>query len=300
MKPWHLRATYQTFDDKGQPKSQGTFEEWWAGPEKDKRVFTSPTFTQTEYVTSGGKFRVGSQGGPPLAESLVRARLVNPIPMEADLKSDQIQRRDSPFLKSKLVCVELVPALRRVEIGSPVGVFPIYCFEPDKPILRFSGSYGLLNSSYERIGLLAGHYIGLDVRISDWKNPFVAIHVENANLISQVNDADFVPPAGTEALPTTGTVTLAPGLVAGRKLSGSVPVYPSTAKQQRLEGTVRLAAIITEDGHIRELRVMETPDASLALSALIAVHDWRYQPYLLNGRPVEVQTEIKVIYKLGG
>jgi len=76
-------------------------------------------------------------------------------------------------------------------------------------------------------------------------------------------------------------------------------VYPSTAKQQRIEGTVHLAATIAEDGHVRELRVVDAPDASLALSSLIAVHDWRYQPYLLNGHPVEVHTEIKVIFQLG-
>jgi len=34
MKPWHLKATYQISDDEGKNKDQGTFEEWWAGPEK--------------------------------------------------------------------------------------------------------------------------------------------------------------------------------------------------------------------------------------------------------------------------
>ena len=46
-------------------------------------------------------------------------------------------------------------------------------------------------------------------------------------------------------------------------------------------------------------RVVDAPDASLALSSLIALHDWRYQPYLLNGHPVEVHTEVKVIFQLG-
>lgn len=299
MKPWHVKATYQTFDEKGEPRDQGTFEEWWAGPEKDKRVYTSPSFTQTEYITPAGRFRVGSQDGPPLAESMVRARLVSPMPMEADFRSVQIQRRDNPFPKSKLACAELVPPLKRLEAGYPIGVFPVYCFDQDKPILRFSSSYGLLNSSYERIGLLAGHYIGLDLGISDWKNTFATVHVEGANLLAQVNDADFIPPVEAQVLPAGGTATVAPSVLAGRKLSGSVPAYPSAAKQESVEGTVRLAAIIGEDGHIRELRVIEAPDAILARSALIAVHDWQYQPYLLNGHPVEVQTEIKVIYQLG-
>jgi TonB family protein len=288
------------FDDKGQPKSNGTFEEWWAGPEKDKRVYTSPSFTQTEYLTPTGRFRMGSQDGLPLAEFMVRARLIRPVSLEADPRSVQIQRRDNPFPKSKLTCVELVPPLKRLEVGDPVGVFPVYCFDYDKPILRFSGSYGLLNSTYEQIGLLAGHYIGLDIRIGDWKTTFVTIHVERANLLPQVNDADFIPPVEAQVLPAGSAVTMAPNVLAGRKLSGSVPAYPATAKQHKVEGTVRLAAIIGEDGHIRELRLIEAPDTTLGLAALVAVHDWQYQPYLLDGHPVAVQTEIRVIYKLGG
>jgi TonB family protein len=300
MKPWHLKATYQTFDDQGKPINQGTFEEWWAGPKKDRRVYTSAAFTQTEYRTAAGNFRVGSQDGPPLSEYLVRARLIDPMPAEKDMEGTQLQRREDPFPKTKLNCVELARPMKRAEHGSPVGLFPLYCFDTDKPILRFSGSYGLLNSSYERIGELAGHYIGLDVRISDWKTTFVTIHVESANLLSQVNDVDFIPPVETQVLPAGAVLEVPSGVLAGRKLSGSVPAYPVLAKQGRIEGRVSLAALISEDGHIRELRVVEAPDPSLALAALMAVHDWRYQPYLLNGHPVEVQTTINVIYRLGG
>lgn len=189
--------------------------------------------------------------------------------------------------------------MKRQKHGSPVGLFPLYCFDTDKPILRFSGSYRLLNSSYERIGELAGQYIGLDIRISDWKTTVVTIHVESANLLSQVNDVDFILSVETQILPARAAVEVLSGVLAGRKLSGSVPAYPILAKQGRIEGRVSLAALISEDGHIRELRVVEAPDQSLALAALMAVHDWRYQ-YLLNGHPVEVQTTINVIYRLGG
>src|ERR1700752_2367420 len=39
--PWHLEATYQTFDTDGKPKDQGTFSEWWAGKDRYKTVYTS-------------------------------------------------------------------------------------------------------------------------------------------------------------------------------------------------------------------------------------------------------------------
>jgi TonB family protein len=75
------------------------------------------------------------------------------------------------------------------------------------------------------------------------------------------------------------------------------PVYPADAKKDRVQGTVELAAVIGKDGTVENLSVVSGPDA-LQKSALDAVKDWRYQPFLLNGDPIEVKTTIKVIYTL--
>lgn len=57
---------------------------------------------------------------------------------------------------------------------------------------------------------------------------------------------------------------------------------------------------IAEDGHIRQLRVVSAPDTILAYSSLVKVRTWTYEPYLLDGKPVEVQTQVNVVYTLGG
>jgi TonB family protein len=75
------------------------------------------------------------------------------------------------------------------------------------------------------------------------------------------------------------------------------PVYPAEAKTKRVQGTVELAAVIGKDGAVENLRAVSGPDA-LQKSALDAVKTWRYQPFLLNGDPIEVNTTIKVIYTL--
>lgn len=77
-----------------------------------------------------------------------------------------------------------------------------------------------------------------------------------------------------------------------------VPAYPPLAKQARVQGTVRLAAIIAADGSIQELRVISGPGL-LVSAALAAVSQWRYRPTLLNNRPVEVATTIDVNFTLG-
>jgi protein TonB len=52
--------------------------------------------------------------------------------------------------------------------------------------------------------------------------------------------------------------------------------------------------VIGRDGHILLLRVVSSPDPSLAVSAIAAVRQWNYRPYMLNGVPVEVETTINV------
>jgi protein TonB len=75
------------------------------------------------------------------------------------------------------------------------------------------------------------------------------------------------------------------------------PVYPPEAKEQRIQGKVQLLAVIAKDGTVKSLEVI-SGDPALTQSALDAVRQWVYQPTLLNGQPVEVQTQIDVNYTL--
>ncbi len=75
------------------------------------------------------------------------------------------------------------------------------------------------------------------------------------------------------------------------------PTYPPLARQTRISGTVKLHAIIGKDGSVQQLQVV-SGHPLLVQSALDAVKQWRYQPTLLNGDPVEVDTEIDVIFSL--
>jgi TonB family protein len=88
------------------------------------------------------------------------------------------------------------------------------------------------------------------------------------------------------------------GSVAAAKILQKVqPQYPGKARSERLQGTVRLHAIIATDGTIRMLRV-QTGYCSLGEAAMKAVQQWRYRPTTLEGAPVEVDTVIDVIFSL--
>jgi protein TonB len=75
------------------------------------------------------------------------------------------------------------------------------------------------------------------------------------------------------------------------------PVYPRLARAAGVEGTVELRAVITRQGTIEKLQVLRGPPL-LVKAAVDAVAEWRYRPYVLNGEPVEVDTDVTVKFSL--
>ncbi|MDE3179150.1 MAG: energy transducer TonB [Acidobacteriota bacterium] len=84
---------------------------------------------------------------------------------------------------------------------------------------------------------------------------------------------------------------------AARAIYQPTPVYPPLAKMARVQGQVRLSAVIAKDGTIQDLKVI-SGHPLLIQAALSAVREWRYEPYLLDGVPVVVDTEIDVNFTL--
>ncbi len=86
---------------------------------------------------------------------------------------------------------------------------------------------------------------------------------------------------------------------AAKLISKPDPIYPPLAKMARIQGSVRLEAVISRGGAIKDLKVI-SGHPLLVKAALDAVQRWRYQPTMLNGEPVEVVTQIDVNFRLTG
>jgi TonB family protein len=83
------------------------------------------------------------------------------------------------------------------------------------------------------------------------------------------------------------------------KVKDVKPVYPPTMREAGREGVVPMEAIIGGDGTVHSVRVLSAqihPD--FALAAADAVRQWRFQPTLLNGKPVEVVMNVTIEFSL--
>lgn len=104
-----------------------------------------------------------------------------------------------------------------------------------------------------------------------------------------------------KAAPSTETTAEPPrvrigGNVQAAKIITEVqPIYPESAKAAGVQGTVLLHAVVSKEGRPLALQVLNSQvDPDLARAAVEAVSQWRYQPTLLNGEPVEIDTTIQV------
>lgn len=94
---------------------------------------------------------------------------------------------------------------------------------------------------------------------------------------------------------TPARIALSSGVTSGMLIKKTTPLYPPIAKAARVSGTIVLQATISKIGVLEKIRVISgTP--MLQQSALDAVKSWRYRPYLLDGKPVEVDTTLNVVF----
>lgn len=93
-------------------------------------------------------------------------------------------------------------------------------------------------------------------------------------------------------------VRISQGVIQRLKISDVAPSYPVDAKQAGVQGLVVLAAVIGKDGNVQSLKVLNSPSPVLSQAAMDAVKQWKYRPFMLNGTPVEVDTQITVNFTL--
>jgi protein TonB len=106
-------------------------------------------------------------------------------------------------------------------------------------------------------------------------------------------------PVAVPKVATPQRVRVSAGVTSGLLVRRVQPNYPPLARQARIQGTVVLHAVISKDGSIENLTLV-SGHPMLAPAAIEAVKQWKYKPYLLNGEPVEVDTEVQVNFTLAG
>jgi TonB family protein len=133
-----------------------------------------------------------------------------------------------------------------------------------------------------------------------WTNGLTVLEAARKQDVDMVMSPPSRPTTATELPPATSgdRVKVERWLQERKLIQGEQPAYPVLARQARIQGVVRLDVAIGVDGTPSHIQV-RAGHPLLVPAAVEAVRKWRYEPTLLNGRPVEVETVIDVDFALG-
>lgn len=290
--PYHIRIKYETFDDDGDPKQSGTFEEFWKGPRQYKRSYTSDDFTQTDYATARGLYRVGSQRWPGYDLAEVRAKLITPVSDDIDLNQYRLTKSEVSFGQVRLQCVapELIqqnPNFKVIVIGGS-KVSKGYCFSPAAPMLRYSSADEIYEIAFNSIVIFHDRYVAKEIQFTRLGKKHIYLHVETIEELPAQDEAEFVP--SQDAV-----------LLQGRQLLGSgasteiISRAPMSRPKHGAKGTVHLVVVVGKDGHVIDARALDGPKELQELAVEIA-RKWVYRPFLILDEPTELEMQIEMMW----
>jgi protein TonB len=134
--------------------------------------------------------------------------------------------------------------------------------------------------------------------------PAASSNVNLGNLMS--TQAAPLPPAATPVAPPPAAPTAIAPPPEKKNLGGQIqqavllkrrdPEYPKLARESGASGVVEVIATIGTDGRVKSVQVVKGHPL-LRQAAIDAVKSWTYRPTMLNGAPVEGQTQVLLNFK---
>jgi len=143
-----------------------------------------------------------------------------------------------------------------------------------------------------------GRRIPGDIEIWNKGVLVLTAHLERIESLKKKDEVEFQLPTDAVLLPKT-IIGSPANFKYGAFIRKVAPLYPPSARESGIEGTVVLLGVISKDGSIARLRVISGPQV-LQQAAIDAVKQWEYQPWMLNGAPIEVETTVRIPFSLSG
>ncbi len=185
------------------------------------------------------------------------------------------------YAKSLLRVASLLVGSRTMQTPHAIGIFDTNTLE--RRVMNLTGKMSNVRGMRRALSLAVCAVFGFGIALG---------------AVAMRTNVSTVAAAGDEhPKETVKRIQVRGDIMAGNLIHKVTPTYPVEAKQRHIQGKVKLDAIINKQGEVENLKAVSGPK-ELQPSALDAVRQWKYKPFLLNGDPIEVETTINVNYTL--
>jgi TonB family protein len=213
---------------------------------------------------------------------LTRARIMQSREMICDQMAAAMTGRNE-YAQSLLRLASLLVAGTLVKTPHAVGIFDANAFE--RRLMNLTGKNKEMRAVCRVALVAASTALGLATCGSALA---LGMHADAASPVNATNDSK-----------APKQLTVSADKMSGNILTKAVPIYPPDAKKAKIQGKVVLSVVISKTGNVENIRALSGPP-ELQQSAIDAVRQWTYKPYLLNGDAIEVKTTVNIIYSLNG
>jgi len=293
MKPWHLKATFQLIGGKDQPAETLTLDETWASPRQYRQTWAGPSLTQTVIVNHDGIFRTGGAGLVPSVAAIALKIIVHPLPEPDEAQGADLKIEEQTAGTTQYTCIistmphhapSAPPGMQFDNVPRPNS----YCFDHNSTRYRFTHVFTNFIFEANATGTFQDRTVATKVTVLH--GDAVQSHgiVTDLRVISEPDAKEFVP--GPE-FAKLQSIHMADGVKAGRLIHAVKPIVPPSGGTYE---DVIVTAKIGKDGHVLSAKVVGSPNIDMGMAARNAVMQWIYEPYTLNGQPVEVETTVAV------
>lgn len=317
--PWHLKATYQLYDNQGKPSEQGTYEFWWASPGKYRTTWSRKSVNASVWVD--GEASAVFVGHPELlgfSEGLLGLALVHTVPAQDDIGRFGLSYVPLNLGGTLLRCVRLSPKPSLDNGGSMLALVPRFsglCLDSGKPILRLLTSENGEMVIYGDLEPFDGQYLARQVsfdrgKLRKWDARIAEIEEIGAD------DLALIPPPKAKPLQASIPESNYPSLqlrinasngsiersifnseeVASDLLKNPIhPILPTGLDAKKFaHSKVVFQVIVSGSGKVRFARAISGP-TELQKAALEALMQYEYRPvHTTNWEPLDIETKVTI------
>lgn len=303
--PWHLKADFQ-WQMPGQPINSGTIEEWWKAPDLWRRTYTIKKTVWTEWSVDRAHSFASPDPFPQrgIAELRIATPLITPLFQAKNFLPEYPMQMQPVGSGAEMSCVSIVDPTRYVDKIDPDFLFPKYCLDKHGVLHGVMTSNTLVTFGDFTVFNERAVAKTVDVIVDGAKTSEAKI-----TLLEPLASADeplLQPDKGATPEPFQPMASdPRPVLIHAER-----PMVPANMVIEGSGGNIRIAVIIGKDGKVRprgptRLAFLMGNDSKVSPSggpilgvrpagpgisaaAYDAAQDFRYQPYLIDGQPVEV------------
>ena len=300
IRPWHLKANYEAFEDDGKTRDKGSFEEWWVSEKQVKTSYATEQITFMEYVTDQGTFRVGDRSRRTGAEFAVQNMLTSSTIDVWPESESTIESKDGKIGSLALRCLvvgDMQPQIKDKHLHEKA----MFCFDSTRPILRFTLAGDSLveqQAVRDKIVAFQNRYLARTITVTRNGKKYLSINLESIELLDRIDEASLKPPPeAVRVYADSGPLTSDGTVIPPKVLHAVNPVYPLNAREHLTQGLVTVQVLVGADGNPSELVALDGPPV-LRPAALEALRHYIFKPATQGGKSVPCLVNIVVNFQI--